>query len=151
MYAMYFHFNSTVENFLFKGWEATGSVEFIFTCLFVFTLAFIYELFIVYRDLCLHKNVQQRCEENAIDLPSPSEKSRILGEAHGEEEIGLLTSAHICQTIAYVVFVAVRYILMLVVMTFNGYLCLSLLAGSSLGYFLFAWKKITIVGLQPNN
>jgi len=41
--------------------------------------------------------------------------------------------------------VTLAYFLMLIVMTYNSWLCLAVLCGLSLGYFLFAWKKSVIL------
>lgn len=37
------------------------------------------------------------------------------------------------------------YTLMLAFMTFNFYICLSIILGAGIGYFMFYWRKITVV------
>ncbi|XP_071949242.1 high affinity copper uptake protein 1-like [Antedon mediterranea] len=151
MHDMYFHFDETSDYFLFRRWEIKHFSEFVFTCLFVFVVAFMYEMILVCRELALHGNIQRRHNEMVRSKPMPSERTRMLTEGHGVEEIGFCTPAHICQTFIHIMVVITRYFLMLVIMTLNGYLCLSVLAGSTLGYFFFAWKKTVIVNLIPEN
>ena len=48
---------------------------------------------------------------------------------------------HLLGTILHLVQMSLAYLLMLIVMTFNTWLCLAVLLGSTLGYFLVGWKK----------
>ena len=57
------------------------------------------------------------------------------------ESIGILSWEHILSTILHLVQISLAYILMLIVMTFNTWLCLAVVIGSTLGYFLIGWKK----------
>ena len=60
-------------------------------------------------------------------------------------EAGLLSKLHLAQTGLYAVQVALSYLLMLVFMTYNTWLCLATLAGITAGYFAFGWKKNVMV------
>lgn len=55
---------------------------------------------------------------------------------------------HILQTILHVVQLFISYILMLVFMTYNVYLCLSIALGAGLGYFLFFRERFVFLGNQ---
>ena len=48
------------------------------------------------------------------------------------------------QTILHMIQVAISYFLMLVVMTYNSYICGSIIIGAGLGYFCFACKRETM-------
>ena len=48
------------------------------------------------------------------------------------------------QTVLYMIQVAISYFLMLVVMTYNSYICGSIIIGAGLGYFFFAFKQKTM-------
>ncbi len=49
---------------------------------------------------------------------------------------------HILQSILHVVQVGLGYLLMLVAMTYNGWLFLAVIFGAGVGYFIFAvWRK----------
>jgi len=57
------------------------------------------------------------------------------------ESIGILSWEHLVSTILHLIQISLAYILMLIVMTFNTWLCLSVVIGSTLGYFLIGWKR----------
>ncbi len=57
---------------------------------------------------------------------------------------------HMLQSLLHVVQVGVAYILMLVAMTYNGWLFLSVCAGAGLGYFLFARCNRTISAIRSS-
>jgi len=48
---------------------------------------------------------------------------------------------HCVQTVLHVLQVTVSMLLMLVFMTYNVWLCLSVIAGAGTGYFLFGWRR----------
>ena len=48
---------------------------------------------------------------------------------------------HLLGTMLHLVQMSLAYILMLIVMTFNTWLCLAVVLGSTLGYFLVGWKR----------
>ncbi len=50
---------------------------------------------------------------------------------------GFCSCQHILQTVLHVVQLMISYILMLVVMTYNVYLCLGVVLGAGVGYYLF--------------
>lgn len=52
--------------------------------------------------------------------------------------ITMCSSHHLSQTVLHIVHVALGYLLMLVVMTYQVYLGISVIIGAGLGYFLFA-------------
>ena len=45
---------------------------------------------------------------------------------------------------AYSIQVTLAYLLMLIFMTYNSWLCAAVVVGAAVGYFLFGWRK-TIV------
>ena len=55
--------------------------------------------------------------------------------------IGILSWDHLLSTSLHLVQMSLAYLLMLIVMTFNTWLCLAVVLGSTLGYFLVGWKK----------
>ena len=48
---------------------------------------------------------------------------------------------HLLGTMLHLLQMSLAYILMLIVMTFNTWLCLAVVLGSTLGYFLVGWKR----------
>lgn len=65
--------------------------------------------------------------------------------------IRLLSVPHVVQTLLHIVQVFLSYILMIAFMTFNLYICLSIITGAGLGYFMFYWRKITVVHVTDCN
>lgn len=57
----------------------------------------------------------------------------------------VLNLGHLIQSVLHMVQVAVSYTLMLGFMTFNGWICLSILLGAGAGYFAFCWRKLPII------
>ena len=58
--------------------------------------------------------------------------------------------SHWLQTFLHFIQVTVSYALMLIFMTYNGYLAISILIGASLGYFVFGWKKAVIADINEH-
>ena len=59
---------------------------------------------------------------------------------------GLKSSTHILLSVSYVLQQFISLCLMLVFMTFNLYLCLTVVFSAGLGFYLFAWKRIILSG-----
>jgi copper transporter 1 len=47
---------------------------------------------------------------------------------------------HLLQVVLHMVQVALSYGLMMVFMTFNGWLCIAVIVGAGIGYLIFGWK-----------
>jgi hypothetical protein len=62
----------------------------------------------------------------------------------------LLNQAHIMQTVLHMLQLTVSYLLMLVFMTYNSYLCLAIVLGSGLGYFLFGLKRLSPIDVNEH-
>ena len=57
------------------------------------------------------------------------------------ESFGMLSWNHLIATGFHFIKIALAYLLMLIVMTFNIWLIMSVVLGSALGYFVIGWKK----------
>jgi copper transporter 1 len=57
---------------------------------------------------------------------------------------------HGFQTFLHIVQIVLSYFLMLIFMTYNVWLCLSVVIGAAVGYFLFGWKKSVIVDVTEH-
>lgn len=62
----------------------------------------------------------------------------------------MTSPGHIIQTLLHVVQSTASYILMLVFMTYNVWLCLALVLGLAVGYFFFGWRKNTVVDVTEH-
>ena len=52
---------------------------------------------------------------------------------------------HFVLTLLHLVQMTLAYFLMLIVMTYNSWLCGAVILGSTVGYFLVGWRKTTLV------
>jgi len=63
----------------------------------------------------------------------------------------LYLAHHLLQTVLHFVQFGLAYLLMLIAMTFNVWLFLSILVGAALGYFLFNYKKSLYVDITHDH
>lgn len=81
-------------------------------------------------------------EIDMIEDGGSAVSSTVVSEqARTSTAVGILSWEHILSTSLHLVQISLAYILMLIVMTFNTWLCLAVVLGSTLGYFLVGWKK----------
>lgn len=64
--------------------------------------------------------------------------------------MNMLSLDHGVQTFLHVVQMIVSYFLMLIFMTYNGWLCIAVVLGAALGYFLFGWRKSVVVDITEH-
>lgn len=57
---------------------------------------------------------------------------------------------HIYQSILHLIQVTLSLMLMLIFMTYNTWLCLAVVIGAMVGYFLFGWKKSIVVDVTEH-
>lgn len=62
----------------------------------------------------------------------------------------MLSINHLLQTLLHVLQVTLSFLLMLIFMTYNVWLCLMVVLGAAVGYFLFCWKKSVIVDVTEH-
>lgn len=62
----------------------------------------------------------------------------------------LFSRSHLCQTLLHMLQITVSYLLMLVFMTYNSYLCLSVVLGAGLGYFIFGFQRVTSIDVNEH-
>ena len=60
-------------------------------------------------------------------------------------KVHLDSNAHCAQTLLYMIQMVISYLLMLIFMTFNVWLCIAVVLGATLGFYLFGWKKTALV------
>ncbi|XP_058127599.1 high affinity copper uptake protein 1 [Anopheles ziemanni] len=126
---MSFH-GGSCEIILFPSWATTEVAAFVGATIGFFLLAFAYEGLKYGREL-LHAT-------GVVKPGAPNPAKRTLREA-------LLSRAHVVQTVLHLLQVTVSYILMLIVMTYNYYLCLAVVLGAMCGYYVFGWVRNSAV------
>lgn len=135
---MYFEAGEKVT-ILFKQWKTHDAKELIASCFALFVLAIIYEGLKVYRQILLARtdlaNDDVYTNTNCGNITSQTAVITI-----GPQRKRLCSLAHLIQTILHTLQVFIGYLLMLAFMTYNCWICIALLLGSGMGYFLFGWR-----------
>ena len=62
----------------------------------------------------------------------------------------MLSCGHLVSTGLHFIQMTLAYFLMLIVMTYNTWLCLAVVFGASLGYFLVGWKKTSVIDVSDH-
>uniref|UniRef100_A0A0K8TQR2 Copper transport protein n=1 Tax=Tabanus bromius TaxID=304241 RepID=A0A0K8TQR2_TABBR len=153
---MTFHWR-LCETILWESWKAIDESEFFGSMFGVFMMALAYEAIKVLREV-LYMRASSAERDAAIRVAAKAAASNHNGlrssgthAANGqcctpprvERSVArrILDKYHIIQTFLHFVQVIVSYLLMLIVMTFNGYLCVAVALGAAVGYFAFGWVK----------
>ncbi|XP_013116467.2 high affinity copper uptake protein 1 [Stomoxys calcitrans] len=137
------------ERILWDGWVASTVVEFVFSALAIFLVAFIYEALKFVREYFLRQTVRKEAERVALELqakrssppchaPSTTAMMPIQEKTYMQR---IFSEAHLIQTFCNLLQIVISYLLMLVFMTFNYWLCLAVVLGLGIGYFVFGWIK----------
>ncbi|XP_029985722.1 high affinity copper uptake protein 1 isoform X2 [Sphaeramia orbicularis] len=147
MMAMTFYFGYHNVELLFKGLLINSAGEMAGACIGVFLLAMLYEGLKIGREVLLRRS-QVNVRYNSMPLPGAD--GTVLMETHKTVGQRMLSPAHFLQTLLHIIQVVVSYFLMLVFMTYNGYLCIAVAAGAGMGYFLFSWRKAVVVDITEH-
>nr|AAM75086.1 RH42635p [Drosophila melanogaster] len=152
MMPMAFHFGYN-ETILFSWWHIETVAGLIGSMIAIFLLALMYEGLKYYREYLFWKTYNlleyrpvtgpQRNPE-APRIPSPA------AAAPSPVQPSMLSINHLLQTLLHVLQVTLSFLLMLIFMTYNVWLCLMVVLGAAVGYFLFCWKKSVIVDVTEN-
>ncbi|ETN58243.1 high affinity copper transporter [Anopheles darlingi] len=124
---MSFH-GGSCEVILFPSWATTEAGAFVGATIGFFLLAFLYEGLKYGREL-LHVNHTGKLSPSVAGV-----QKRTIRDA-------LLNRVHIVQSLLHLVQVIVSYLLMLIVMTYNYWLCLAVVLGAMCGYYVFGWVR----------
>ncbi|XP_063832031.1 high affinity copper uptake protein 1 [Ostrinia nubilalis] len=153
MMSMTFH-GGYVEKILFSWWDVTEVGEFVGSFFAIFFMALLYEGLKYYRKHLLWKTYTglQYCavsppDKGVSNICAADEPQVIQPVPHVLERNvpTMLSTAHAWQTFLHGVQVLVSYMLMLVFMTYNTWLCAAVVLGSATGYFLFGWRESVVV------
>ncbi|XP_017116330.1 high affinity copper uptake protein 1 isoform X2 [Drosophila elegans] len=152
MMPMAFHFGYN-ETILFSWWHIETVAGLVGSMIAIFLLALMYEGLKYYREYLFWKTYNlleyrpvtgpQRNPE-APRIPSPA------AAAPSPVQPSMLSVNHVLQTLLHVIQVTLSFLLMLIFMTYNVWLCLMVVLGAAVGYFLFCWKKSVIVDVTEH-
>jgi len=125
------------EQILFDFWETKTIPLFLLSCVALFVFAALYEGLKLLREILIKRDMKNR-----KDLIDQTTKPTITSR--------LLSKGHLIQTLLHMLQIAVSYMLMLVFMTYNSWLCLSVVLGAGLGYFVFGLQRLTSIDVNEH-
>lgn len=145
MMVMSFH-AGYCETVLFDGWKVSSIGSLIGSMVGIFFLAMFYEGLKYYREYLFWKtynSLQYRTVSVPAEKGVGAEDNRIVQPT-------MFSLMHGFQTLLHIVQIVLSYFLMLIFMTYNVWLCLAVVIGAAVGYFLFGWKKSVIVDVTEH-
>ncbi|XP_078685376.1 uncharacterized protein LOC144918441 [Branchiostoma floridae x Branchiostoma belcheri] len=147
----YFYFGHHEVVVLFLEWTINTVPALIGSCIGVFAIAMLYEGLKVWREMLI---VRAADSSKAARSNSYSLNNITNGKSTSTLDVDIVPRAaepstrhricncmHALQSLLHIVQVLISYGLMLVFMTFNVWLCLSVALGAGAGYFAFGWRR----------
>lgn len=144
---MTFYFGYHNVELLFSSLVINSAGEMALAFIGVFLLAALYEGLKIGREVLLRRS-QVNVRYNS--MPLPGSDGTVVMETHKTVGQRMLSPAHFLQTLLHILQVVLSYVLMLVFMTYNGFLCIAVALGAGAGYFLFSWKKAIVVDITEH-
>ncbi|XP_057326983.1 high affinity copper uptake protein 1 isoform X1 [Microplitis mediator] len=155
MMMMYFHFGYD-ETILFESWKISTLGGLIGSMIGIIIMAALYEGLKYYREYLFWKTyntLQYRSVTAPPEKNPTTEDSRVVhmvGEVIHRQPPTMLSWMHTFQTLLHIIQIILSYFLMLIFMTYNVWLCVAVVLGAAIGYFLFGWKKSVIVDVTEH-
>ncbi|XP_023243195.1 high affinity copper uptake protein 1-like isoform X2 [Centruroides sculpturatus] len=143
---MYFHAGVDVT-ILFEQWKVTTVGGLVGSIIGIFLLAMLYEGLKFFREF-LFKQYFSSLQYTTISVTGQDGKT--MTEIHKIARNRMISWPHGIQTILHVVQMVTSYFLMLIFMTYNVWLCMAVALGAGAGYFLFGWRKATVVDVTEH-
>lgn len=139
--SMYFHIGYR-EVVLFHWWKVETAVEYVLTCLAVCVAAFLLEFLISLR----HRfEARKRQHRKPVEIRMQPQEGEMLEEISVERSRSVSGIERVLKamdaTCLHILSLILAYPLMLVVMTFNYGLVLSVILGAGVGYFFFSGMR----------
>jgi copper transporter 1 len=155
MMSMAFH-GGYDETILFTQWQINSLSGLLWSMLVIFIMGMLYEGLKYYREHLFWKNYNA-LQYRAVSVPKndgPVDENgqvvHMVGEVIHKEPPTICSMLHFYQTILHLIQVTVSFMLMLIFMTFNTWLCLSVVLGAGAGFFLFGYKKSVVVDVTEH-
>jgi copper transporter 1 len=130
-------FNWQIEDtcVVFEWWHIKGPATFILSCIGVALIAAFYEWLRAYSNRIEYKWKEAAFLAAARD--DEQEEERNSTYAYYQQHAQLSRKRECIKSIYYAILVAISFWLMLVFMTYNGYLMMAVVLGAGLGHFFF--------------
>ncbi|KAK9881995.1 hypothetical protein WA026_018184 [Henosepilachna vigintioctopunctata] len=152
--SMSFHFGSH-ETVLFDQWVFSTVGGLIGSMIGILIMAALYEGLKYFREYLFWKSYNA-LQYRAVTIPEKgvvNEENQIVhvvGEVIHKQPPTMWSKMHCFQTFLHMVQMILSYFLMLIFMTYNVWLCIAIVIGAGIGYFLFGWKKSVIVDVTEH-
>ncbi|XP_065169673.1 high affinity copper uptake protein 1-like isoform X1 [Atheta coriaria] len=153
--SMWFHFGYE-ETVLFDTWKISTIGGLIGSMVGIFFMAALYEGLKYYREFLFWKTYNA-LQYRAVSLPADkrvvaedNQVVHMVGEVIHKQPPTMWSTMHVFQTLLHMIQMVVSYFLMLIFMTYNVWLCIAVVLGAAVGYFLFGWKKSVIVDVTEH-
>ncbi|KAL5289082.1 hypothetical protein ACFFRR_009338 [Megaselia abdita] len=140
------------ELILWNSWKTETILTFVLSCIGIFLIAVLYEglkfmrekhqIYITKKETELMARINKNrsemtseecCSNTTLDLKEHTVLQRVFNKSH------------LLQTFMHIIQMIISYLLMLIVMTYNYWLFLSVILGSGMGYFVFGWIRERII------
>lgn len=145
MMKMYFHFGYN-ETVLFEFWKVASTSGLIGSMFGIFFMAALYEGLKYYREYLFWKTYHS-LQYRSVQVPV---KKSVVSTEEQVVQPTMFSMGHGYQTVLHIIQIVLSYMLMLIFMTYNIWLCVAVVLGSATGYFLFGWKKSIIVDVTEH-
>ncbi|KAF8520359.1 copper transporter [Hysterangium stoloniferum] len=128
---------------VFRGWHITSNVSFFLSCLAIVGLGVAYEYLRVFQrrvDVKIARSLRAGSNGGgAVSVPPPDEQDSLLTtRVKSRNVVAVPCAARLYRAFLYGAAVFLSFFLMLVFMTYNAYLILSVVIGAALGHYIFA-------------
>ncbi|XP_048856777.1 high affinity copper uptake protein 1-like isoform X6 [Brienomyrus brachyistius] len=144
---MTFHLDCRALQLLFPGLILNSPAETTLACIAVFLLAVFFEGLKAGCEVLLHgRQTGPGPDTGAVPMPDGSVQTEMQPSASQQ----MFSLCHLLQATLHITQVVLSQLLMLLFMSYNGYLCTALAAGAGLGFFLFGRKKAAPVGVPAH-
>ncbi|XP_037803114.1 LOW QUALITY PROTEIN: high affinity copper uptake protein 1-like [Penaeus monodon] len=150
--SMTFHFGYN-EVILFDFWKISTIGGLIGSMVGIFILAMLYEGLKYFREHLFRQAIatMQYCANvDKNNITDENKQMRFMEQIIMPPTMSMLSKDHVIQTLMHMLQMIVSYLLMLIFMTYNVWLCLACVLGAGLGYFLFGWRKSVVVDITEH-
>ncbi|XP_034235046.1 high affinity copper uptake protein 1-like [Thrips palmi] len=145
MYMMIMWFHAGMNEYvLFDFWRVKDGASLAYSMVILFLAAFLYEGLKYTRESLYvkHNHKHGNSQTSSVELNGHHQETSWIR--------GMLRPLHLVQTGLHAVQFLLSYLLMLVFMTYNVWLCLAVLLGATFGFFVFGWKKEKAVDMTEH-
>ncbi|XP_076347656.1 high affinity copper uptake protein 1-like isoform X1 [Tachypleus tridentatus] len=143
------YFTAGVEvTILFRQWHVTTVGGLIGSVIGIFILAMLYEGLKFFREHLYRRNAST-IQYATVAVTGQSNNSGVT-EIQKVTRNKMMSVPHLIQTLLHVVQFVISYFLMLMFMTYNMWVCIAIALGAGAGFFLFGWKKATVVDVTEH-